>query len=252
VLSTITTLLRVYTRTRIIKAFGSDDWVMVTAQLAFYHYLGFQFAEVVYGTGLRRSQLTLEVAELGLKYWYFCAISYALTTALVKITIGLFLLRFTTHRLQNFLIYLINGGSAVIGTGYFIFLLLTCHPFDFYWNLDPKATGYCFTATTWLNVGYFVAAVNVLADAVFAVIPTFIVIGTTMKKKTKFGVCILLGMGSVAVIGTIIRTVYGHTFSQYKHEFLSETCLIAILSTIELGLGITAANMATFRPLFHQ
>ncbi|KAF4556675.1 Hypothetical protein D9617_1g085540 [Elsinoe fawcettii] len=252
VLSTFTTVLRVYTRTRIIKAFGSDDWAMVIAQLGFYHYLGFQFAEVAFGTGLRRSDLTIENAEMGLKYWYFCAIAYSLTTAFVKITIGLFLLRFTTHKIQNFLIWLINGAAAVIGTGYFIFLLLTCHPFDFYWNLDPKATGYCFTADTWLNVGYFVAACNVLADAVFAVIPMFIVIGTTMKSKTKIGVCILLGMGSVAVVGTIIRTVYGHTFSQYKHEFLYETALIAILSTIELGLGITAANMATFRPLFRQ
>ncbi|TKX27703.1 hypothetical protein C1H76_0130 [Elsinoe australis] len=251
-LSTITTILRIYTRTRIIKAFGSDDWVMMIAQLGFFHYLGFQFAEVVYGTGLRRDQLTIENAEMGLKYWYFCAISYSLVTVFVKVTIGLFLLRFTTHKIQNILIWVINIACCIVGLGYFIFLLLTCHPFDFYWNLDPAATGHCFTAQTWLNVGYFVAACNVGADAIFAVIPMFIVWGTTMNSKTKFGVCILLGMGSVAVVGTIIRTIYGHTFGEYKHEFLFETCLIAILSTIELGLGITAANVATFRPLFRK
>lgn len=198
-LSTITTILRIYTRTRIIKAFGSDDWVMMIAQLGFFHYLGFQFAEVVYGTGLRRDQLTIENAEMGLKYWYFCAISYSLVTVFVKVTIGLFLLRFTTHKIQNILIWVINIACCIVGLGYFIFLLLTCHPFDFYWNLDPAATGHCFTAQTWLNVGYFVAACNVGADAIFAVIPMFIVWGTTMNSKTKFGVCILLGMGSVYV-----------------------------------------------------
>ncbi|PNS14421.1 hypothetical protein CAC42_3707 [Sphaceloma murrayae] len=250
--STFTIALRIYTRTRLIKAFGPDDWVMVVAQLGFFHYLGFQFAEIVFGTGLHRSKLTIDNAERGLKYWYLCALSYSLTTVFVKVAIGLFLLRFTTNRIQTGMIWAINISCVVVGLGYFIFLSLTCYPFAFYWDLDPNATGYCFTPKVWLDVGYAMAACNVVADSVFAIIPMVIVWNTTMKRKTKVGVCILLGMGSVAVVGTIVRTVYGHTFSQYKNEFLFETCLIAILSTVELGLGITAANIATLRPLFRE
>lgn len=42
---------------------------------------------------------------------------------------------------------------------------------------------------------------------------------------------------------------YIHTLNHYKGDFLYTTVEVATLTTLEVGLGITAANMATFRPL---
>lgn len=55
-----------------------------------------------------------------------------------------------------------------------------------------------------------------------------------------------------AVIGTIIRIPFGHSFVGYKGDFLYQTSPIAALSSLEIGLGIVAANAATFRPLLQR
>ena len=149
--------------------------------------------------------------------WLSCAIAYALATSSVKISIGLFLNRFTTHKLQTWALWALIAASAVVGGGYFIFLLLTCHPLSFFWELHPGESGYCFTEKIWLHVGYFVASANTLADVAFAVIPVIIVWHTTMSLRTKVGACILLGLGSISCIATAIRIYYGSLFRQYKH-----------------------------------
>lgn len=52
-----------------------------------------------------------------------------------------------------------------------------------------------------------------------------------------------------ACVATIVRIPYVHTLDNYKGDFLWNTWQVAVLSTVEVGLGITAACTATFRPL---
>lgn len=42
----------------------------------------------------------------------------------------------------------------------------------------------------------------------------------------------------------------GRYLTQFKHDFLYDTAPIAMLSYLETGLGLCAANIATLRPLF--
>lgn len=54
---------------------------------------------------------------------------------------------------------------------------------------------------------------------------------------------------SSACVATIVRIPYVPTLDHYKGDFLWNTWQVAVLSTVEVGLGITAACTATFRPL---
>ncbi|KAF4547692.1 Hypothetical protein D9617_37g012180 [Elsinoe fawcettii] len=247
-----TTILRIHVRSKIVKAFGLDDWWAVLSQALFVAFIGLDINALIHGIGYRRWQMSMEVNQEGIKYYLLGGIVYCFTTASIKITIGLFLLRFVTHPLQILFIRSMNLSNFFIAVSYSLFLIFTCSPVSFFWDLDPNDTGFCYTPTIWKHVAYFVASANCLADFLFATLPAFIIFQTSMSRRTKIGVSVLLGLGSFAVVATVIRTVMGKYLIHFKQEFLFDTAPIAMLSYVECGLGIFAANMATLRPLFKQ
>ncbi|KAG8627907.1 hypothetical protein KVT40_003780 [Elsinoe batatas] len=89
-------------------------------------------------------------------------------------------------------------------------------------------------------------------------LPTYLVLvwDSTWRLKVKITIVLLLSLGSLAGIATTIRMVYGFAakdvYDKTSSEFLFESTPIAILSTAEVGIGITAASAATLRPLFDK
>lgn len=104
-------------RTCIIKGFGLDDQLMVATLLFFTAYLACQMGGAVHGTGRHREVLTDESAQRALHFWYFCEIFYTISTCLLKIAVGFFLLRITVHRYHILLIQLIMVVAGFLGIG---------------------------------------------------------------------------------------------------------------------------------------
>lgn len=67
VLTTTTTGMRIYTRLRITRAMGVDDWAMAASQVSLFIYSGIMIPGYLYGTGLHRAQMTFTNAELALR-----------------------------------------------------------------------------------------------------------------------------------------------------------------------------------------
>ncbi|KAG8626643.1 hypothetical protein KVT40_005588 [Elsinoe batatas] len=235
-----------------LSSVGRDDYIMFATQIIFTLHEIFQTLDIWYGNGRHIEYLTQGNAELSLKYWYICGVFYITGTSILKVAIGVFLLRFVTTRLQTWTVYLLNSAAIVFGIAYLVFYLALCRPISYWWNLDSDAPGYCISADVFLNVGYAAAGLNALADGAFAALPAVIVWRTSMDRRTRIVVCCLLGFGSLACIGTIIRIGFGSSFKGYKGDFLYATTPIAVLSTLELGFGIVTANVATLRPLFQR
>ncbi|CAN9185123.1 unnamed protein product [Alternaria alternata] len=99
-----------------------------------------------------------------------------------------------------------------------------------------------------LGITYALAAVNALADWGFGLLPFFIVWGLEMRPKTKVLVASILAFAAIGSTGTVIRMAYIHTLVEGP-DFLYATTDVALWSTIEPGIGITAGSIATFRPL---
>ena len=55
-----------------------------------------------------------------------------------------------------------------------------------------------------------------------------------------------------ACVATVIRAPFIETLGRYKGNFLYDTRWVAIMSTYEVGIGITAASAATFRPIIQK
>lgn len=73
-----------------------------------------------------------------------------------------------------------------------------------------------------------------------------------MSRASKAGVWFLLALGSIATIATLVRMAFSVDDTRYKGEFLYETAPLALLTTIELGCCVCAANLATVQPLLKR
>ncbi|PSK42596.1 hypothetical protein B9Z65_4510 [Elsinoe australis] len=251
-LSTITMATRIYVRVALIKAMGSDDWTMLGAYACFLSYLICQLGGVRYGTGRRIDDLEREDAQQALHYWFVCEVFYAPATTLLKVSVGLFLLRITVSKIQIWIIRIFIAGSLLFGTFYFFLIIFQCTPVSFWWDLNPDSQGKCINATAFAICAYIISALNTAADFVFAILPMFLVWNTSMNRKTRALVCSLLGLGSIAGVATIVRIPFLSTLNHYKGDFLWNTTEVAMLTTVEVGLGIAAACAATFRPLVQR
>jgi hypothetical protein len=70
-----------------------------------------------------------------------------------------------------------------------------------------------------------------------------------MKFKTKLLVAGILAFAAIGSIGTTVRMFYLHTLMDGP-DFLYATTDVALWSTVEPGIGITAGSIACLRPLF--
>ncbi|KAF2153594.1 hypothetical protein K461DRAFT_293847 [Myriangium duriaei CBS 260.36] len=252
VMMLVTMAIRVYVRVSVIKALGKDDWTMLLAVISFFAYLICQVQGIKYGTGRHIWDLDSHRAQQALQYWFLCEVFYGPATTLLKVSGGLFLLRITVNKIHTWMIHAFIAGSCVFGTFYVFLTIFQCTPVPFWWDLNPGAQGKCLSPAVFMSCGYLISVLNSAADFFFAILPIFIVRQTALEKRAKIAVCVLLGVASLACIATLVRTPYVHTLRGYKGDFLFDTFPVAALSTIEVGLGITAANAATFRPLIKR
>jgi len=112
-----------------------------------------------------------------------------------KLSIGYFLLRVTTEKIQRIIIYLAMFSTALSGTIFFFVTVFQCHPVSFFW--DKGQDGTCIDPTVVIALAVLYSIFAVGSDFVFALLPGFIVWNLQLRKKTKYCLIPLLAMGCV-------------------------------------------------------
>ncbi|KAB2109538.1 hypothetical protein AG0111_0g1339 [Alternaria gaisen] len=247
VLTWTTVCLRVYVRAILMKTWGKDDSFMVASLAVFTVYLPCQIIAAIHGTGRHRWDLSDHDRKTALMFWYLCEIFYVIANCLLKFAIGYFYLRVAIERWHIWCIRLLMLGTVLCGLIYLFLVMLQCLPISAFW-LEHPASSKCIPRGPTLGITYALASVNALADWGFGLLPFFIVWGLEMRPKTKMLVASILAFAAIGSTGTVIRMAYIHTLVEGP-DFLYATTDVALWSTIEPGIGITAGNIATFRPL---
>ncbi|KAK2597811.1 hypothetical protein N8I77_012573 [Diaporthe amygdali] len=239
--------LRAYVRARMVKAFGVDDWFMSAATITFVLFVTCVNIGVHYGTGRHASDLSLSDFENAMQFWYYCYIWYCWTMIFSKISIGIFLLRIIVERIQVWFIYFALMINVMTGLVFFFVTTLQCHPVSYFWNKESQ-DGTCIPIGIIIALTYLYSSLNIICDFTFALLPIFIVRKLNMKRRMKIAIVPLLSMGCIASSAVVVRLAYVETFR--NPDFLFATVDIAIWSTVECGLAITAGSLACIRPLF--
>ncbi|PSN73453.1 hypothetical protein BS50DRAFT_187296 [Corynespora cassiicola Philippines] len=250
ILTWFTVSLRVYARGYMFKNFGKDDWAMVITQIIFTPYLAFQMVAAVHGTGQHRWELSDYDAEIALLFWYLCELLYVLGNCTLKIALGIFYLRIAVQRWHIWAIKLLMVGTVLFGFTYLFLVMFQCIPVDEFWHNHP-ASDKCLQKGPTTGITYALGGLNAFSDYALGILPFFIVWGLQMDFRTKVMVAGILAFAAVGSTATVVRMKYIHTLTNGP-DFLYATTDVAIWSTVEPGIGITAGSLATLRPLLHH
>jgi hypothetical protein len=186
-----------YHRTFMVKSFGLDDQLMVVTLFFFTAYLACQLGGAIHGSGQRRDTLTRESAQTAMRYWFFCEVFYTISTSVLKIAVGFFLLRITIVKIHIWIIRTIMIIAAFLGTAYTFLVIFQCSPISIWWDLDPDHNGTCLSASLVVNFTYVVSGLNSFADWTFGILPIFIVKDLQMKKRAKVIVSGVIGLAAM-------------------------------------------------------
>lgn len=219
----------------------------------------------MYGTGQHRWELSDHDASTALlvnptwplttyhtltlpQFWYLCELLYVLSNCTLKIALGIFYLRIAMKTWHVWSIRILMIGTVVFGTVYFFLVMLQCLPISEFW-LNHPASSKCIPQAATTGITYALGAVNAFADWSFGILPFFIVWDLQMNIRTKMLVAGILAFAAIGSTATVVRMQYIDSLTNGT-DFLWATKDVAIWSTVEPGVGITAGSIATLRPLF--
>ncbi|KAM7190651.1 putative integral membrane protein [Naviculisporaceae sp. PSN 640] len=135
--------------------------------------------------------------SIALHSWFLCEVIYAPLSALIRTSIGFFLLRIATVKWHRYTIYGTLGVVWALTLPFFSLLLFQCFPPEhFYKQILPEASsGSCLEHTIVPLVTMAHSVIFSLIDFVLALFPIAILWNVQLSKRTKAGVAALLGTG---------------------------------------------------------
>ncbi|KXH49473.1 hypothetical protein CSIM01_03761 [Colletotrichum simmondsii] len=243
--------LRVYCRTALVRSVGIDDKIMVFLLIIFTGYLMLQIYGGTHGIGRRDPEITAGEKRTMLLLWWILELLNVVSTCLLKISVGYFLLRVALDRPHIWIIRALMVGTVVFGTTYLFMVAFQCRPVPTYWEEGPRTLEKCWPSRVIYIMTIAATVINTSADFIFGALPWFIVRSMNLPIGTKIVVVCILGLAAVGSTATIVRAFYIPTLLD-DEDFLYETSNFAIWSTVEPGIGIVAASIAMLRPLYQM
>jgi hypothetical protein len=205
---------------------------------------------VHYGTGQHTAGIPPDDLPIALKNWWACEPLYVFTGMFLKASIAVFLLRLCVVEIQRYIIYAVVGLTQIYSVVFFFIFVFQCSPSSYFWTrfAPVPGVGYCIDASIPTNffIGY--SAIACLTDWTLALLPIFLVKNLQMNKQTKISVALILSVGAIASSATIIRIPYLKGLTDAA-DFLYSTVDVAIWSTAETGIGITASAVSNYDPV---
>ncbi|TWU72880.1 hypothetical protein ED733_004020 [Metarhizium rileyi] len=254
VTSALSGALRFYSHGVIIKRFFVEDYLTVVALLLYIAYTTVGILAVIHGLGKHTDDVPPADRPTAIMYRWLASLFYIVISILTKWILGLFLLRICPfRRWRQITIWTILGFVTVFSIMFFFFDLFACQPIRYQWTRYSSAPeeGIC-NATAFATVTSYIAAVlNIVADWVLPALPATLVWKSQMERPVKLSIIALLCLGSTASIATIVRIPFAKGILN-NPDYLYTFTDLGIWSTVEIGVALTASNLATLKPLLRR
>lgn len=258
VLTWVTVSLRFYVRIFVSHSTGGDDWIMLIALMLYTIYCGLEIAGIYDGTGQKQTlhDITSLQRLKAVELWFVGELFYNLAAGFARVSVAIFLLRITVERSHEIVLWATTVVVILTTAFFFFFTLLECSPVDYFWKkyfyFLVHEHGTCWPRANLITSTYVVTAIAAAADLVYALAPVAMLWHAIMNKKAKIVVTGILALGATSGIAVISRLTLVSTLGSPISTWLYDTIDLAIWSTIEPGLGITAGSLATLRPLVRK
>jgi hypothetical protein len=133
------------------------------------------------------------------QFFFVGEIFYTLTTILIRLSIGFYLLRICILKLHLWIIKITMTIITLLTVIYFVFVIVQCNPVSYFWLQFSGNIGKCFPATTVQNITISYAVFAAVTDIIFGILPIFVIWNLKMNRKAKMVVGALLALGIVYV-----------------------------------------------------
>ena len=130
--------------------------------------------------------------------WYFCEILYCITATVLRVTVGIFLLRFTSLKSQRILIHGLNLINILYNVCYLATTVHQCIPLSYYWTrFDRDTKGLCFEPQVNMKMLLGMTVIAAATDWSFGLMPIWILWDSRLSRRKKVVVSAMLGLGSL-------------------------------------------------------
>ncbi|CAG8948675.1 hypothetical protein HYFRA_00001795 [Hymenoscyphus fraxineus] len=239
---------RLYVRVKL-NGLGPDDYLMFAA---FFAFVGGMIVTMLYAKGGGcKHVFALEPSKVpGLLKYNFISQAFGITApALGKVSVGFLMVRIMgpRDRWQRLLLYCSLAVYGVFSALIVIFTYAQCNPTSALWDGNPEAK--CWNRKVFSDIAIAQSSVGSLMDFLLALLPISITKDLNMSRKKKIILCGLLGLGHVAGVFAVLKTIQLQRFSS-KEDFTWETFDIFAWSIAETHLVIICGCIPTVRPLY--
>ncbi|KAL9639431.1 MAG: hypothetical protein Q9204_001090 [Flavoplaca sp. TL-2023a] len=239
-------ILRIFTRLCLTKNFGWDDVFMVLTGVLNVVGMGFVGTEVANGLGRKRYYLEPASYKKFLKYDYLDWVQVFLTLMISKISICLFLLRLSSFRKIRLGLHAMNIFLVTSHIPLTFLIVFQCSPISKYWRNPHDGPGKCFSKDTVAHIIIVQGVFSIVSDFILAGFPIVLLWNVQLGKRTKLGLCMLMGLGVITAGICIGRTALS---GQVKSMDVSWAGVPNALARVfEINLGIIAACMPIMKP----
>ncbi|RDW65090.1 hypothetical protein BP6252_10741 [Coleophoma cylindrospora] len=242
-LSVISVFARLFTRFYFSKSVGIDDWLMLVALLLAILHGSTILIALRWGLAQSIFLMHPENFKPFTQSLVVTATAYNAAATFIKLSVLAFYLRLVQKPGFRIAVFSMMAISIALGISSIISICFQCVPFSKTWS--HTGPGYCFNteafyiANTWLNV---------ITDLVIYALPIPILWGLNIPRQQRFGLCVLFGIGGVAVIAGIIRSATIRDFLIGIN--ISFTIIHSLIwSIVELNIAIFAASFPAYKVL---
>lgn len=141
-------------------------------------------------------------------YQALATATYVLNMWLIKLSIGIFLLRLASQKRYKYILYISIIIITIWSIVLFFWNIFQCSPVAAQWDYtilqnDPNA--HCVSVDEIVNAAYALSVMTVLTDWLYALLPIPMVWGVKMTMQAKLTVVVILGLGVFASVATLVR-----------------------------------------------
>ncbi|PYH69385.1 oxidoreductase [Aspergillus vadensis CBS 113365] len=245
-LSTLVLWLRCYVRGYLLRRFNAEEYIITVAWLCAVGVLVCFVLEAQHGVGRFSKDITDEDEQDLSKLVYYHSIIVMVGLSLVKISLAVFLRRFSSTILSKALV-----GSIIFLVAFTIAcgltLILQCIPVAAAWDTSLRPHARCFDNDTYTAIGLWNSITNLVTDVIFATLPIPLFIGIQVNWRTKFSLIGVLSLGYLACVAGIVKIISQVNVLKEQNMYRHDTFMI--WNCAELNVAILAACLPSLKPL---
>ncbi|KAK3939575.1 hypothetical protein QBC46DRAFT_143905 [Diplogelasinospora grovesii] len=240
-ISLVSVCLRMYVRLFMIRAAGTDDWIIVYSWFASAGFAIVTILQTKWGLGLKRIQdlPPEDVYNFGILQ-YIGAPFYITSILGFKLSLLFTYLRFVPKGTYQHIIWGIITACSMFHLAFLLVQINLCQPAAKQW--DPTITwGSCLPG---VPVYTSMASITIIFDLTVMLVPFPVLLKSQIQTRKKL---VLLGLFGLGLFITVIQIIRIQTVKQLANYI--DSAPLILWSTVENNLGIIVANVPTLAPL---